>query len=303
MNLWFILSLFVPVAWGFANVLDSASRRHFIKNDQALTWFLTITRLPMIAAIVLFAGFHPAKTPAMLFMLLAGILWMAPFILYYKALEFEEPSIVILILQTMPVFIYLIAYVLLGETLTQLQWIGFAVLLFGGFLAAMKRRSGIWHMSRAFWIMIFASLLWSFSDVLFKKYAAAFPTFWDAFAVYLFGGVIAGIAMMARSHGRAELAKHFAALSPRGWSFIVTTQIIGLGGTIGLTYAFVLGKVSLTSVMSGIQPLVAFGAGIILSRFLPEVRPESTDHTSLTLKTLAFMLTLAGLLLLYYYNG
>lgn len=302
MNLWFLLSFSVPIFWGFANVLDAASRRHFMKSDQALTWFLTVTRLPVIAAIVLFAGFHPAETPATLFMLLSGILWMVPFIFYYRAMEFEEPSIVILILQTMPVFIYLIAYVLLGETLTSAQWIGFTVLLLGGFLAAIKRRSGIWHMSRAFWIMIFASLLWSFSDVLFKKYAAAFPTFWDALAVYLFGGVIAGIAMMARSRDRAELAKHFAALSPRGWSFIIVTQIIGLSGTVALAYAFLLGKVSLTSVVIGIQPLVVFGAGIVLSRFLPEVKPESTDRISLTFKTLAFMLTIAGLILLYIYS-
>lgn len=300
MNLWFTLSLFVPIAWGFANVLDSASRRHFIKSDKALTWFLTITRLPAIAAIVLFAGFRPAETPAMLWMLLAGILWMAPFILYYKAMEFEEPSIVILILQTMPVFIYFIAYALLGETLTSTQWIGFVVLLFGGFLAAIKRRTGIWHLSKALWIMLVASILWAFSDVLFKKYAAAFPTFWDAFAVYLFGGVIAGIAMMACSRERAELGKHFSTLSGRGWIFIIVTQIIGLGGTIALAYAFILGKVSLTSVMSGIQPLVAFGVGIFLSRFLPEVKPENSDRTSLTLKTLAFILTLAGLALLYY---
>lgn len=300
MNAWFILSLSVPIFWGFANVLDSASRRHFIKNDQALTWFLTVTRLPVIAAIVLFAGFHPAETPAMLFMLLAGILWMVPFILYYKAMEFEEPSIVILILQTMPVFIYFIAYALLGETLTSLQWIGFAVLLLGGFLAAIKRLHGIWHMSRAFWIMIIASVLWSFSDVLFKKYAAAFPAFWDALSVYLFGGVIAGIAMMARSRTRAELFRNFTALSGRGWIFIIVTQIIGLSGTIALTYAFILGKVSLTSVVSGIQPLVAFAAGIMLSRFLPEVKAENSDRTSLTLKTLAFILTLTGLALLYY---
>lgn len=300
MNLWFLLSLFVPVAWGFANVLDSASRRHFIKSDAALTWFLTVTRLPVIAAIILFAGFHPAETPVMLLMLFSGFLWMAPFILYYKALEFEEPSIVILILQTMPVFIYFIAYALLGETLDFTQWIGFVVLLLGGFLAAMKRLHGIWHMSRAFWIMLVASIFWAFSDVLFKKYAADFETFWDALAVYLAGGVIAGIAMMARSHVRTELLHNFSTLSIRGWTFIIVTQIIGLGGTIALTYAFILGKVSLTSVVSGIQPLVAFGAGILLSRFIPEVKAEKSDSTSLTLKTLAFIFTLTGLALLYY---
>jgi len=302
MNLWFALSLLVPIAWGVANVLDAASRRNFIKSDSALTWFLTVTRLPVIAAIVLFAGFHPAETPAMLFMLLAGILWMVPFILYYKAMEFEEPSIVILILQTMPVFIYFIAYALLGETLTQPQWIGFIVLLLGGFLAAIKRLRKTWHVSKALWIMLLASIFWSFSDVLFKKYAADFSTFWDALTVYLFGGVIAGMAMMAHSRDRAQLVKYFAALSLRGWSFIITTQIIGLGGTIALTYAFVLGKVSLTSVVRGLQPLVAFGAGIALSRFLPEVRPESMDRASLALKTLAFILTLAGMVLLYYFT-
>jgi drug/metabolite transporter (DMT)-like permease len=299
MNLWFILSLLVPVAWGFANVLDAVSRRHFIKNDTALTWFLAVTRLPVIAGIVLFAGFHPAETSVTLFMFFAGILWMVPFILYYRAMEFEEPSIVILILQTMPVFIYFIAYAMLGETLTQGQWMGFVVLLLGGFLAAIKRLEGMWHVSKALWIMLLASIFWSFSDVLFKKYSADFLTFWDALAVYLAGGAFAGIAMMARSRDRAQLVKHFAALSPRGWSFIIITQIIGLGGTIALTYAFVLGKVSLTSVVSGIQPLVVFGAGFMLSRFLPEVKPESTDRTSLTFKTIAFFLTLGGLVLLY----
>lgn len=302
MNSWLFFSLLPPIFWGCANVLDSVTRRRFVTNDLALTWFISVTRLPVILILVALYGLPVATPSALFFMFLSGVLWMLPFVLYYKAMEFEEPSVVILILQIMPVFIYIIAYFLLGEKLTPFQWGGFALLLIGGLLAALKRMKNTWRVSKALWIMIAAGLLWAFADVLFKQYAVAFKTFWDAMTVYLFGGFVGGVAMTEiAGRGIRHYALFFRRLSARAWKFIIITQIIGFAGTIALAYAVTLGKVSLTSVIGGIQPLLVFAFAIPLSKFIPEVSPENNDKSSLALKGAAFILTIGGLLFLYYY--
>ena len=77
--------------------------------------------------------------------LAAGFLWIFPFILYYRSIEFEETSLVVILLQLLPIFSVLVAYTVLGETLTKLQLIAFMLLFIGGLCASVKSLQGRFH--------------------------------------------------------------------------------------------------------------------------------------------------------------
>ena len=169
MNTWLIFALLAPVLWGFSNVLDCAIRREFVKNDTAITFFLAATRLPLLIIFFIIIGFEIPPINAVFFILLGGMMWMFPYILYYKAIEFEEPSRVILVMQTAPIFVLSISFFAIGETLTFYQLLAFILIITGGVLASIKKMEGIWRFSRAFWLLILATFLWAASDVIFKK--------------------------------------------------------------------------------------------------------------------------------------
>lgn len=299
MSPWLLFAALAPFCWGTANVLDSAVRRRFIKNDYAMVWIFGMARLVFIVPILLFMGDLQAVAKTdLFFMLLAGFLWLVPFVFYYKAIEFEELSRVVILLQMLPLCIPLVAYVVIGETLNPMQWIAFAFLLSGGVLASVKAIGGKFRLSRALPMMFFACILWALSDVLFKKYAGAFGTFWNAFLWYLAGGLVFSVPFFFVRKGREFIQKHFSNLPRRVWWFFGFDLLIGMSGSLAMTYALTMGTVSLTAVLMGIQPLIAFGMSFLLRPFIPEIEPEDTATGVLVKKGLSLALIITGLFFL-----
>lgn len=299
MSPWLLFALAAPFCWGIANVIDSVVRRRFVKNDYAMTWFLGISRLIFIVPLLFVIGENPWSDSMNLgFMLLAGFFWLFPFIFYYKAMEFEETSRVVIFVQMLPLFSLIMAFFLIGERLNSMQILAFVFLLSGGLLASLKRIGGNVRISRALPLMMLASFIWALSDVLFKKHAEAFGTFGNAFFWYLVGGFLFSMVFFFTNKGRQFVHHHFANLSKRAWWLLGIDQIIGMTGSLSIAYALTLGKASLTVVLMGIQPLIAFGMTFLLRPFIPEIEPEDTATGVLVKKGLSLALIITGLFFL-----
>ncbi len=303
MNSWLLFALLTPFLWGFSNAMDTAVRRHFLKSDLAATVFLAFTRLPLI--LVFFLIFPPQEnfSTNALWMIFGGLIWMAPFILYYRSMAFEEASRVVLLLQLNSLFILIFAFFMIGERLSIGQIPAFILLLTGGVLAAFKPSDHHgWRFSKAFIFMLLAGISWSLSDVIFKKFEPAFPNFWSAFSWYLLGSFLMGPLSLVTKNMRRELRATFTKVTRRGWFLLIINQISGLGGTMLFAYALTLGKASLTSVFLGIQPLFSFLWTLILPRMIPEVEREDTHRKILLFKALAFIFIIGGLIFLANYG-
>ncbi len=298
MNNWLIFALSAPLLWGFTNVVDSVIRRKYLHSEFALTWFFAIFRLPFVLLIFAFTGIQIPDTVSVFFLFLAGAFWTIPFSLYYKAMENEEASRVALLLQMTPLFTLVIAFFLLGERLTLTQLPAFVLLILGGGLASLKRLEKTWHFSKAFWLIALATLLWAFSDVLFKKFEASFTHFLPAFAIYFFGSFVVALFMILPARGRAKLAGQFKDLPGRAWAFLIFSLVAGIFGSLSFAYALTLGKASLTSVLIGTQPLFVLGLGLLMALFISEIRKEELSKEALLVKGISFFLLMGGLVLL-----
>ena len=261
-------------------------------------WMMAFLRLPFVIVFFLAFGIEIPSISVILFMFLAGVLWTFPFVFYYKAIEHEDPSRIALLMQLVPLFTLLIAFFAIQETLTAHQTIAFVFLITGGGIAAIKRLEGVWHFSKAFFLMLLATFLWASSDVLFKKFELSFSSFFTAFGIYFFGSFLISVIMLSHPHGRKKVLKHFTKLPLRGWLMIVSTAVAGVAGSITFAYALTLGKASLTSVMIGVQPLFVLGLGLVLAPFIREIRKEDLSKRALLVKGISFALILAGLVFL-----
>lgn len=289
--------------WGFGNPLDSAIRRHFVKNDFASTWFLAATRLPIILILLLAVPIQIPNAVAVLGMLLGGVFWIWPFILYYKAIEFEEPSRIALLLQMTNIFVLLLAMIFLGERLTVVQFSAFGILLAAGILASIRHKIGKWHISKALGLILLASLLWAFADILFKKFEPAFANFPSAIIFYLLGSFLPALGAIFVPQSGNTLRKNFSHIPARGWWILIIDQVVSISGTICFAYALTLGKASLTAVVLSVQTLFALGFGLILSRFIVEVEREDVGKKNLLIKGASFFLMMLGLFLLNFSHG
>jgi len=300
MTTWLFFAILAPLLWGLPNVIDSILRRHYVKSDLALTWFTALVRLPVAIIFFLVVGIDIPTPIAIFFMLFGGMLWTLPFILYYQALKFEEPSKIALLLQLIPVFILILAFFSLEEVLTIHQGISFFLILIGGFFAALKRKKGSWRFSLAFWLIILACFLWAVSDVLFKKFEPTFNTFFNASAFFMLGSAFPALVILSLSKGRKIITHHFSNLPSRVWGYLTFSVASGISGSLSFAYALTLGKASLTAVILGIQPLFTLLFGILLAPFFVEVYREDISKKALLLKGFSFVLIILGLIYLQF---
>ncbi|QQR83696.1 DMT family transporter [Candidatus Peregrinibacteria bacterium] len=293
-----LFALLGPFLWGFTNVIDTVIRRQFILNDVALVWLVSVARLFLIGAFLLMSGFDYPGLAAFLLMLLSGAIWLLPLILYFKSLEFEEPTRVALMSQMTPLFTLMIAFLFLKETLNATQLIAFIFLMTASALASLKRLQKQWHFSKAIPMILIATFMWAVSDVLFKHIVFHFTSFYSAMAVFLLGGFLAVNALLFIRSTRRLVFKSLANLSLYVWVLIFLTMLAGALGSVAFGYALTLGKASLTAVLLGIQPLVAFSLGFLLKPFVKEIQLEHADRFALLLKGLSFILVMLGLYLI-----
>jgi drug/metabolite transporter (DMT)-like permease len=294
---WLILSLSGPTLWALANVLDSGLRKKWIKDEWALTWLAALLRIPVLVVLLLISNPFRAGLVPVALMLLSGLLLSLPYLLYYRALKTEDSSRIAVFVQMIPVFNLLTSALFLHERLTLNQTVAFVILLSAGLMAALRLTGHKLKISSNFFLLLFASFVWSVSDTLFKGTITAFPHYLDGFTLYTLGSelvlfVLIGHALKARPF------KLLREMAPVGWTLILGSTFGGLLGTVAFTFALTLGKVSLTSVMMGVQPLAAFAINGILARTTHSIPPEQSDRKNLILKLISFGLVIIGLIAL-----
>ena len=212
--------------------------------------------------------------------------------------KLEEASRASAILHTFPVFVAVLAVLTLGESLIPGQWAAILSIVTGAFVISIRRHVGphTLSISRAFPILIIASLLTALSHVFAKAALDDGLTIWMTYAIRS--------TAMAMAFG--FLAK------PQG--FIEMTSLLGNGRTlvlmliadftmapvasISLTRATEMGAISLVAALAATRPFFVFLYGSILS--LPPLRllDESIDIRNLATKTVSIFLITGGIALL-----
>lgn len=298
---WLLLALLAPLCWALANVIDTVMRRRFVCDDHALMWGYATFRLPLVLLLIALFGFEFPANGVGWMMLGVGMLWTLAFIPYFRAIEVEEPSRVILFLQLLSVFTLVFGFLILGEKLEGRQAAAFVILLTGGVLAGIKQTKGVWRFSgKAFVLMLVASFFWSISDVVFKLLSSDFNRFIPSFTLFFLGSFVPGPLMLLVPGMRRKAWRWWRKLPAQAWGLTALTLVMGNIGAISFAYALVLGKVALTSVLTDVQPLFVFLLTVGLARFFKSIDPEDVSRSALIFKGLSFAVILAGLWVLYF---
>src|SRR3954469_14264151 len=124
--MWLLYALMGPVFWAASTHIDKyLVERYFKDSDTAVLMVFTaligIVMLPFIAAFE--PGVFAQKPLDIAVMALSGTLYMGAMLFYLRAIQSEEASVVAPLFQTSTLFTFVLAYFLLGETLS---WKGFS---------------------------------------------------------------------------------------------------------------------------------------------------------------------------------
>ena len=297
---WLVFAFSGPVLWGISTHLDKyLVDRYFKHSDVALllllTAFLPLLTLPFIALYEPALGSPDIGSVA--FIVVSGILYMSAMLLYLRALQSEEASVVAPFFQSAPLFGYVLAYLVLGETLSAQQMAGGVMIIFGTLIVSIRfgRNVRIFRLRLALLMLAFGFVA-ALSGLIFKFFALRL-TFWTTTFWMFVGEAIFGAAMLAFASYRRQLV---AVLRPNAGALLTVSgsnELINLGGTVGYRYALMFAPLSIVQAIGSTTTLFVFAFGVALSIFFPRFARETLSVRELAQKAVAAVLVAIGVAL------
>ncbi len=290
---WILFAIIANVLFAVSNLFDKFLIEKRIRDPLALTVFGGWIDLLFALAIVLMHGLSIIGPWQAAVLLLSGVFVELALLPYFKALSLEDASRISPLFQSMPVFVLLLSYLFLRETLTFRQVLGFVLILSGSFIVSMQKTgAGIFRIRKAFWWVLLASMLWALPAVMFK-FVVVKQNFWDGLA-WEFFGVAIGATILFFLY-RTRVIAQVKDIHTGTWAILNINELVYIVGRVSNFYAITLGLVSLVAVLGGTIPLFVFLFGLALSVWFPEIIKEDITRASLVTKIAAILFVASGL--------
>ncbi len=294
---WLIFAFSGPVLWAISTHLDKYLVEKYFKHSHVavlliFTALIGLFALPLIwlaDPIVTAVGLRSATLMAF-----SGVLYMAGMLLYLRALQAAEASLVAPFYQAAPLFGYILGYEILGERLSNIQIVGGALIVFGAVTASVQ----LGRQRRAFngqlaALMLTCAFVLAISSLIFKIFAVR-EQFWPTTFWMYAGEAVFGAMLLAVRSYRDQFIGLLRKSPTAVLSINATNELINLGGGLGNRYALILAPLSLVQAIGGTTTIFVFIFGIVLSIFYPGLGHEDLSGGGLIRKGCAAVLVAVG---------
>jgi len=297
---WLIFAFSGPVLWAISTHLDKYLVERYFKHSDVVL-LLLFTALMGVAILPFIAFFEPSaiELPAgsIALILVSGLLYMTGLLFYLRAIQSEEASVVAPLFQVTPLFGYVLAYIVLGETLSARQLAGGGLIIAGTLIVSIRfDRKVNRFKARLVLLMLACGLAMAVSGLIFKLFALRVD-FWATTFWLFVGEAIFGVALLLIASYRrqfiAVLRQDTAALLAISGS----NELFNLGGTVGSRYALLFAPLSIVQAIGSTTTLFVFGFGVVLSVFYPRFAREELSVRELAQKAVAAVVVAIGVAL------
>jgi drug/metabolite transporter (DMT)-like permease len=297
---WVVFAFSGPVLWAISVHLDKYLVERFFKESNVavmllFTAFVGIVLLPFIWIYEPSVMAPSARSIALI--ILSGLLYMCAMLLYLQALQSEEASVVAPYFQAGPLFGFVLAYLVLGETLSWRQFAGGAMIVLGALIVSVRFKYGArMFKTRLAALMLTCGFAGALAGLIFKVYAIDVEFWTTTFWMYV-GEALFGCALLLVPTYRRQLMATLRVNTGALLSINGSNELINLGGGLGNRYALMFAPLSLVQAIGSTTTLFVFAFGVVLSVFWPGLAREDLSGRELAKKGLAALLVAAGVML------
>lgn len=307
---WLVVALVTPFAHAIVNHLDKLLIQRYLKGGEVGSLVL-FSALFAVVALPLIGWFAPesfaVSSRDALILIVNGALIVLAYICYFYALNQDETSFVVPLFQLVPVFGFVIGYVVLGEALSPAQLLGSIIVIAGAVILSLQLSNGRIRLKQTvLWLMAASSLLYAVNGVLFKFVAETQQHFWPSVFWDFVGKVIFGLLLFALV---GSYRRQFLAVIKENRASILSlnafNELLALLGEGAFVFAILLAPVVLVQVVNSFQPMFVFMFGLLftyLARFSPFFLKESVTKRNLIQKVIGIAVMLVGTLILSRYT-
>jgi drug/metabolite transporter (DMT)-like permease len=216
-------------------------------------------------------------------------------LLILHILKTGEVSRVIPVVHSHPVFVAILAVLLLGETLVYLQWIAVMVTVAGAMIISIERGSRI-GMSRSLARSLLASLLLATAN-LTSKYAMEHVSYWNMVAL---GNLLLAFIFLSVSLRPLPVRQLRALRRPiLATGLLVLNNALVLVGLLLMLLSIQSGPVSLVAAILGARPAFVFVYAVILSRISHVLLEKRMGRQTIALRLGAIGMIVGGITIIH----
>ncbi|MBI3032344.1 DMT family transporter [Candidatus Woesearchaeota archaeon] len=293
-TLWVWFAVTTYFLWAITTLFDKYIVGNKIKNPYVNAVFFGLLSSIGILFFPL-VNVHYDHWVYLVIALLGGILFILGHLPFYKILDHHEVSRVVVVWQTIPLFVLLLSYLFLQEQLSVYDYIAFFLLVAGGFIVNVT--SLTLSLNKAFWYMLFSSIIFSFS-YFFQKLAYNHGDFWLMFVVIIIGFFIGSCLLLLINSVRHDFYKHLVSKDKVLYGALLFKAALGIPAFLSINYAISLASVSLVNALEGLYAVFVFGGTLLTSYFLPHFVKEEISWKIFFQKSIAIVMVVVGTVLL-----
>jgi uncharacterized membrane protein len=292
---WLIYALLAPLIFTIVNFVDKLILEKHVRNPSSMPPYIAI--MAFISGCVLFVatGFPILPFRDVAIVMFTGILTAVGAMLYYRALSTEDTSTVIVLIQIQPVMVLILSFLLLHETISVMQFVGFVLILGAAItLSARRGMSGI-QFSKVLWQLLIVNFLWSLSVVLFK-FIVSDGHFEQFLSYESWGFALGGLLIFVFVRPVRDAFLSSLRIIPRqALAIIAVNETIFLCAKLLTLAAVALGPTALVSVLGGTQVFFGIVAGWVLTVLAPSVYREEIARGDLIRKGAVALVLFVGI--------
>ncbi|MCF7815710.1 MAG: DMT family transporter [Candidatus Pacebacteria bacterium] len=300
---WFLMALVPPLLYAVTNHIDRNLLGIYFKEGGVGTLVIVSSLLSVIPipiflwvdSSVLSVGIENMPALAFAGLLNVGLIWF-----YLKAMQDEEPTVVIIFYSLVPVLGLVFGYFILDETISHMQLIAMAIIIVGTALVSFEigEANNLTLRVSTLVNMVIACTCWALEMVVLKKVALEEnmwrSLFWEHSMMVVVGILIFIFVPKYRYHFMIALRSNSKAIL----SLNATNEVLYIIGNVVGAFASMMAPVALVLLAQPFQSIFVFGIAVFLTSYFPRFSAEKTEFKHMLQKLLAICVTGMGTYLL-----
>ena len=300
MELWILAALANPLVFSIVTLVDKKVLSGFGMPLPSFNLWVGGSQ-GIFATIVLLNNFPSGVDFVVLVQAWSiGVLQAFTLIFMFWMLKREDPSRVIPAMQTSPIYVALLAWIIFGESLSAWHWLAVMLAVGGSILASVTvgsaGSSGRLVFQPLFLLLALGALLMASSQLITKAIIDDLSTL-HIVSIRGLGLFTVMAIVFARPDALRTLVKFLKQPKKAPW-IIVAEGVMPFNGHLLITYAIGKGPVALVSALGGARPIFVFSLTALGTWLAPKLVFEQFTRVSMLLKLLSASMVVAAVVII-----
>ena len=289
------MAFLAPILHSFCNLLDSHFANNLIKSNSAVIFYNSLTNVLVIPVLFLF-GVPQAITweqlPFLVIIAATETFYLLP---YYHALRRIDTSVTSALFSLSGVLIPIMAWFLVDEKLSIMQYFGFGVIIAASIALNLEHPRKI-RLNSAFFLMSAVAMMLAFQAVCYK-YAVDNLDWVTAVFYTLVLSTLMSCAFLLFGKTRQDIVSAFPTYR-RNFHYFLLNEIVYQGGELPSLFALSVLPVVAVEGIGATQPIFVLLFGMALHRVYGKRFKENFHAEHIYKKLLCFGLIALGVILI-----